>query len=126
MYWYILVCTGLYRFVQFFNLIFQHRVVWFAPRHCHWHAATCCCDSAVHASSEEGDPHPCTEDEEFFETRPDAADVEEAISKFMEGMEKKQHTGYNSLHKPLQGLPVPEQKNASSMMQAEAFGRLLA
>ena len=47
-----------------------------------------------HASMEEGDPLPCPEDEEFFESRPDAADMEEAISKFMEGMEQQEHTGY--------------------------------
>ena len=63
------------------------------------------------ASMEEGDPLPCPEDEEFFESRPDAADMEEAISKFMEG----------ALHNLLQGLPVPVQKNASSMTPAEAF-----
>ncbi len=44
--------------------------------------------SADHASTEDRDPHPCPEDEEFFECRPDAADMEEAIGKFMEGMEK--------------------------------------
>ena len=43
---------------------------------------------ADHASMEDRDPHPCPEDEEFFECRPDAADMEEAIGKFMEGMEK--------------------------------------
>jgi hypothetical protein len=37
---------------------------------------------------EDGDPNPCPEDEEFFQCRPDAADMEEAIGKFMEGMEK--------------------------------------
>ena len=43
--------------------------------------------------------------------------MEEEISKFMEGMEKK-----NALvTKLLQGLLVPEQKNASKMTQAEAF-----
>jgi hypothetical protein len=77
--------------------------------------------AADHASREEGDPLPCPEDEEFFDTRPDTADMEEAISKFMEGMEQQEHTGYNALHKLLQGLPVPVQKKARSMTQAEAF-----
>ncbi len=45
--------------------------------------------SADHASMEDRDPHPCPEDEEFFESRPDSADMEEAIGKFMEGMEKQ-------------------------------------
>ena len=43
--------------------------------------------SADQASMEDGDLHPCPEDKEFFECRPDAADMEEAIGKFMEGME---------------------------------------
>ena len=74
--------------------------------------------AADHASSETGDPlpSPCPEDEEFFDTRPDAEDMEEAISKFMEGMKQQEHTGYNALHKLLQGLPVPVQKKASSMV----------
>ena len=59
--------------------------------------------SADHASMEDGDPHPCPEDEEFFECRPDAADMEEAIGKFMEGMEKQERTGYAALHKLLEG-----------------------
>ena len=70
---------------------------------------------------EEGDLRPCREDEAFFESRPDAADMEEAISKFMEGMEREECTGYNALHKLLQTLPVPEEKDSDSMTQAEAF-----
>ena len=66
--------------------------------------------SADHASMEDRDPHPCPEDEEFFECRPDAADMEEAIGKFMEGMEKQESTGYAALHKLLAGLPVPVQR----------------
>jgi hypothetical protein len=72
---------------------------------------------------EDGDPLPCPEDEEFFECRPDAADMEEAIGKFMEGMEKQERTGYAALHKLLQGpsLPVPVLKTAGCMTQVEAF-----
>ena len=77
--------------------------------------------SADHASMEDADPHPCPEDAEFFECRPDAADMEEAIGKFMEGTEKQERTGYAALHKLLEGLPVPVQKTAGSMTQAEAF-----
>ncbi len=47
--------------------------------------------------------------------------MEEAIGKFMEGMEKQEHTCYAALHKLLQGLPVPVQKTAGCMTQAEAF-----
>jgi hypothetical protein len=47
--------------------------------------------------------------------------MEEAISKFMEGVEKEECTGYNALLKLLQGLPMPEQKNASIITQAKAI-----
>jgi hypothetical protein len=47
--------------------------------------------------------------------------MEEAIGKFMEGMEKQERTGYSALHKLLQGLPVPVHNTAGSMTQAEAF-----
>ena len=32
-----------------------------------------------------GNADPCPEDEEFFDARPDAATMEEAIGKFMDG-----------------------------------------
>ena len=40
----------------------------------------------VEQEPEEGDPSPCPEDEEFF-VRPDAAGMEEAIGKFLDGLE---------------------------------------
>ena len=39
-------------------------------------------------------------------------DMEEEISKFMEGMESEECNGYNTLHKLLQTLPVPEEKDS--------------
>ncbi len=33
------------------------------------------------AFEEDGDPYPCKEDEEFFKARPNAEEMEEAISK---------------------------------------------
>ncbi len=36
---------------------------------------------------EGGNEDPCPEDEEFFQSRPDAAAMEEAIGKFMDSME---------------------------------------
>ena len=71
--------------------------------------------AAAHTSCEDGDPHPCAEDEEFFESRPDAEDMEEAISKFMEGMEREECTGYNALHKLLQTL-YPDQGTRGCLM----------
>jgi hypothetical protein len=59
--------------------------------------------------------HPCAEDEEIFESSPDAEDMEEAISKFMEGMEREECTGYNALHKLLQTL-YPAQGTRGCLM----------
>ena len=36
------------------------------------------------ALDEDLDPHPCEEDEEFFKSMPDAEEMEEAISKFLD------------------------------------------
>lgn len=74
-----------------------------------------------HASMEYVDSHPCPEDEEFFEWRPEAEYMEDAIGKFMEGMDKQELTGYAALHKLLEGLPVPVQKTAGRMTQDEAL-----
>ncbi len=76
MYWYVPVCTGMYWYVLISvdtGFCGSHRDAAMQP------------PSADHASMEDRDPHPCPEDEEFFECRPDAADMEEAIGKFMEG-----------------------------------------
>jgi hypothetical protein len=40
---------------------------------------------------------PCSEDEEYFD-RQDAATMEEAISRFMDGMEAHERGGFNDLH----------------------------
>ena len=69
----------------------------------------------AHTSCMDGDPRPCAEDENFFESRPDAEDMEEAISKFMEGMEREECTGYNALHKLLQTL-YPAQGTRGCLM----------
>jgi hypothetical protein len=66
----------------------------------------------------EEDHNPCEEDEEFFEGRPDTEDMGEAI---LDGVEQQEHTGFDNLHKVLQGLPVPVQKNGISMKQASAL-----
>ena len=67
------------------------------------------------------DPFPCAEDEEFFEGRPDSEEMEEAISKFMEGMEQQESAGFNALHRLLQCLPLPVQNKGSCMTQTEAL-----
>ena len=53
---------------------------------------------------EEGDPNPCPEDEEFFKG-PAADSMEEAISKFLDGLEGQEHSGFKDmLYEPSQTL----------------------
>jgi hypothetical protein len=60
-------------------------------------------------SDEEGDPNPCPEDEEFHKA-PDADSMEEAIGKFVEGLEGQERAGFSQIHSLLQCLPVSVQK----------------
>ena len=57
---------------------------------------------------------PCPEDEEFFD-RPDAATMEEAISRFMDGMEAQECCGFKDCHRLLERLPVPTVKPSQPM-----------
>ena len=76
MYWYVLVCTDMYCYVLVCTGIPLTGVdTGFRGSH---RDAAMLPPSAVHASMEDRDSHPCPEDEEFFECRPDAADMEEA------------------------------------------------
>ena len=74
--------------------------------------------------SEEGDPNPCPEDEEFF-SAPDAQGMEGAINKFMEGLEGQERSGFSQLNRLLSVLPVPVQQKTRSMTHAQAFPMLL-
>jgi hypothetical protein len=65
-------------------------------------------DGEMGPSDEEGDPNPCPEDEEFYKV-PDADSMEEAIGRFMEGLEGQERAGFSQIHSLLQRLPVPEQ-----------------
>jgi hypothetical protein len=72
--------------------------------------------------SDEGDYNgPCPEDEELFETRPDAETMEEAISNFMDGMEAQERGGFKDLHRFLGRLPVPTAKEMEGMTHTEAL-----
>ena len=48
---------------------------------------------------------PCPEDAEFMDARPDAAEMEEAIGKFVNGLEQQERSGYHELHSLLSRLP---------------------
>jgi hypothetical protein len=56
-------------------------------------------DGDMGPSDEEGDPNPCPGDEKFHNAAPDADSMEEAIGKFMEGLEGQERFGF-SLTKP--------------------------
>jgi hypothetical protein len=68
---------------------------------------------------DEQDPDPFPEDEEFFEV-PDAESKEEAINKFLDGLEGQERCGFKDMHIFLDCLPVPVGKEIQSMHHAEA------
>ena len=68
----------------------------------------------------EGDPSPCPEDEEFF-VRPDLAGMEEAIGKFLDGLEGQERRGFEEMHRFLSTLPVPTPQESQGMTHAEAL-----
>ena len=71
---------------------------------------------------EEWDYAPCPEDEEFF-VRPDAAGMEEAIGKFLDGLEGQERRGFEEMHQFLSTLPVPTPQESKGMTHAEARAR---
>ena len=60
-----------------------------------------------HAREDEDGGSPCPEDGDFFYARPDAEETEEAINKFISGLESQEQSCYDSLHTLLSRLPVP-------------------
>jgi hypothetical protein len=55
---------------------------------------------------DEGDDNPCIDDEEFFLGRPDADDMEEAITKFLDGMEGQERSVQGPAHISWQPSPA--------------------
>ena len=55
---------------------------------------------------DEGGPNPCPEDDADL-MRPDAEQMEAAMTNFMDDMEKQEHGGFTHLHTFLSKLPVP-------------------
>ena len=64
---------------------------------------------------------PCPEDGDFFYARPDAAETEAAINKFVSGLESQELAGFDRLHSLLSKLPVPVAAHGSNMSHAEAL-----
>ena len=69
---------------------------------------------------QDGDPDVPPEDEELFET-PDADAKEEAISKFLDGLEQQERRGFTEIQTYLQRLPVPGCAEIRKMTHAEAI-----
>jgi hypothetical protein len=70
---------------------------------------------------DEGGDNPCSEDEEFFQGRPGAEDMKEAITKFLDGLEGQERSGFKDLHRFLGRLPCPDvEKVGRSMSHSEA------
>ena len=53
---------------------------------------------------EDLDRDPCQEDDEFFESLPNAEEMEQAIGKFLDGMPAVESKGYEQLHRHLARL----------------------
>ena len=70
---------------------------------------------------ESGNGDPCPEDEEFFDSRPDAETMEEAIGKFMDGMEAQERDGFKDLHQFVGRLPVPTVNASQAMSHKDAL-----
>ena len=71
---------------------------------------------------EEEDHSPCGPQDhghEEFSAGPDAASMEGAISKFMEGPEGQEHSGFSQIHRLLSCLPVPVQKRKDVATSSE-------
>ena len=71
--------------------------------------------------SDEADPRPAAEDEEFFQA-PDAQSKEVAINKFLDGIEGQECSGFKDIHRFLNHLPVLNTNDPSHVQQAQGFG----
>ena len=72
--------------------------------------------SSSYARDDMDEGSPCPEDGDFFYARPDAAETEEAINKFISGLESQEQAGFDRLHSLLSRLPVPVATNGSGKM----------
>ncbi len=68
----------------------------------------------------EGEPCPCPEDEELF-VRPDVAGIEEAIGKFLDGLEGQERRGFEEMRRILSTLPVPTPQDSKGVTHAEVL-----
>jgi hypothetical protein len=67
------------------------------------------------------DPDPCpSEDGELFDA-PDAESMEEAINKFVDGLESQERSGFDDIHRLIKHLPEPVTKAISPITHAQAI-----
>jgi hypothetical protein len=57
----------------------------------------------------------------IFKIRQDAETMEEAINKFMDGMEDQEHCGFKDMHCFLKLLPVPTAKTGQTMTHTDVL-----
>ena len=65
-------------------------------------------------------PDPGPHDEENMDARPDQEEMEQAINKFLQQLEKQEKRGFKDLATLLSHLPKPAPGSARSMSVAEA------
>jgi hypothetical protein len=71
-----------------------------------------------HAKDDEDQGSPCPEDGDFFYAMPDAAETEDAINKFISGLDSQEQAGFDRLHTL---LTVPVATNGSKMSHTAAL-----
>ncbi len=101
--------------------IFHFRISWSAMHTAHRDAALREVVQPPISSEQqhdERDPDPCPPEDEVCFDAPDAASMEEAISKFVEGLESQEHSGFDDIHRLLKSLPVPVAKAIRLMTHA--------
>jgi hypothetical protein len=121
MYWYITVHHGIYKFTVY-PITTHHEGSTADFRGAHRDAAArVILEPPAQSSVEQDEVDACPEpeDEEFFQG-PDTEGKEEAINKFLDGMEDQERSGFKGIDRLLGRLPVPAGKKTRSMSYSEA------
>ncbi len=115
MYWYILVYTSIYyklyiqyKLVQVYTSILEvypYSYVLFTGFRGTHRDVPPEVETQTGQKQDKGDPNPCPEDDADL-MRPDAEEMEEAITNFMDDMMKQEHGCFRHIHTFLSKLPV--------------------
>jgi len=121
----ILVYTSTYQYIPVYTCIYYDLYPVTGFRGGHRDAAMLdASQPAVEQDPVEGDLSPCPEDEEFF-VRPDVPGMEEAIGKFLDGLEGQERRGFEEMHRFLSTLPVPTPQESQAMHAEALDGKFL-